>query len=45
MMALGRDVGKIKKEGFYWGTKANRWRFTIAFAGAAWTLIFGGSLL
>jgi hypothetical protein len=41
----GRDIGKIKKEGYFRGTQANRVRFTFVASGLAIGLVFGVLLL
>ena len=39
---FGRDIGKLKKDGYYRGTPAYRWRLAFGLAGCAWFLIFTG---
>lgn len=40
-MNQGRDIGKIKKEGYLRGTQASRWRGVFIGAVLAWTCGYG----
>ena len=41
---LGRDIGKLKKDGYWYKTPAYRWRMAFSFAGCAWFLLVSAVL-
>ena len=40
-MIQGKDIGKIKKEGYLWGTQAFRWRSAFVAVMLTWTCGYG----